>query len=209
MFTELAARIVNFDGVEEIDKVESALEYGVSPLPKLREKYVKYAQQMAEIEKLGIKVNKGHQLKKLMICIQREIQDLKLINRVLGQKFFPECDDQENLSGGDGPNMEGTKSAEISDDQVKADKLIDIEDTSVEGPEIRKAGNEVEVANCSTRMEYILERFSNRIKDVLSTQVTNRYRNLISSTSVHGATVCTEAGDDEQDEMVLYGMICS
>ena len=145
-----------------------------------------------------------------MICIQRERQDLKLISRVLGQKFFLECNDKEKFAGGDGPNMNGTKPklAEISDDQVKVGKLIDIEDTSVEGPEIRKAGKEVEVANCSTRMEYILESLSNRIKDVLS-QVTNRHRNLISSTSVRGATVCTEAGDDEQDEVVLYGMICA
>ena len=58
LYTELAARIVNFDNVEEIDELERALGYGVSPLPKLRQKYVKCAQQMVEIENLGVNVNK-------------------------------------------------------------------------------------------------------------------------------------------------------
>ena len=68
---------------------------------------------------------------------------------------------------------------------------------------MRKAGNEVKVEYGSTRMDFNLERLSNRIKNVLSSQINNCSNSLISSTSGPGATEYTEADDDEEDGMVL------
>ena len=72
-----------------------------------------------------------------------------------------------------------------------------------------KARNEVEVKNGSTRLDCILERLRNRIKDVVSSQINNCSNSLIISTSGPGATAYTEADDDEEDDIVLYGMICA
>ena len=110
LYTELAARIVNFDSVQEIDELERVLGFGVSELSKLRQKYVEYAQQMVEIEKLGIMVNKGDQLQKLLMCIQRERLWLKQNSRNLDQVFF---------AAGDGPNVITDKPTEAYDSRLE------------------------------------------------------------------------------------------
>ena len=197
LYTELAARIVNFDNVEEIDELERVLGYGVSPLPKLRLKYVKHAQQMVEIENLGVEVNKGNQLQKLLICIQRERLWLKQNSR--SQEFFARGN-QEYFAGGDGPYVKDDKPMELYDTHY--DKV----DKPVEVIERRKPGKVFEVTNFRTGEKSILDRTNRtQAKQLLLPDLNNNRTQGKFSTAKY-----TQSGDDDDDEgIALYGLICA
>ena len=192
LFTELASKIVNFDNVGEIDKVEKALGYGVSPLPKLRQKYVEYAQQMVEVENLGVRVNKGNQLHKLLICIQRERLFLKQGSRKLRPEYY---------AGGDGDRVKDDNSTEIYDKHCsKADKGMEV-------VESRDPGRMFEVTNVRTGEKTVCGRpSSNPVQQVLlqdqnNCHIQRQYKATGHTQSSNGY------GDDEG--IVLYGMICA
>ena len=187
LFTELAARIVNFDNVEEIDELERVLGYGVSPLPKLRQKYVKHAQQMVEIENLGVEVNKGNQLQKLLICIQRERLWLKQNSRSLDQGAFAGGDDQEYFAGGDGHYVkDDVKPKEMYDNHyAKADKPIVVFES-------RKPGKVFKVTNVRTGEKSIFDRTnSKQTKQVIPDQNNNRTQGKSVSQSMHRVEMMT------------------
>ena len=201
LYTELAARIVNFDNVEEIDELERVLGYGVSPLPKLRQKYVKYAQQMVKVENLGVEVNKGNQLQKLLICIQRERLWLKQNSRSQeSQEFFARGGNQEYFAGGDGHYVKDDEPMELYDTHyVKIDKPLEV-------IERRKPGKVFEVTNVRTGEMSILDRTNRtQAKQVLLPDLNNNRTKGKVSTAKY-----SQSGDDDDDEGIsLYGLICA
>ena len=196
LYTELAARIVNFDIVQEIDELERVLGNGVSPLPKLRQKYVKYAQQMVEVENLGVEVNKGNQLQKLLVCIQKERLFLKQSSRSLGQEFFAGGDDKEYFAGGDGLFVRDDKPTELYDNHyARVDKPV----------ESRKAGKVFEVTNARTGEKSILDRTgSNQAKQILLPDQNNK-----STQGKVSTTKYAQREDDDDEGIALYGLICA
>ena len=192
LFTELASKIVNFDNVGEIDNVEKALGYGVSPLPKLRQKYVEYAQQMVEVENLGVRVNKGNQLHKLLICIRRERLFLKQGSRKLRPEYY---------AGGDGDRVKDDNSTEIYDKHCsKADKDVEV-------VESRNPGRMFEVTNVRTGEKTVYGRpSSNHVKQVLLQDQNNCHIQRQYKATGHTQS-SNDYGDDEG--IVLYGMICA
>ena len=198
LYTELAARIVNFDNVQEIDELERVLGNGVSPLPKLRQKYVKYAQQVVEVENLGVEVNKGNQLQKLLICIKRERLWLKQNSRSLALEFFAGGSYQEYFAGGDGHYIKDDKPTEIYDSHyVKADKPVEVFES-------RKPGKVFEVTNVRTGEKSIFDRTnSNQAKQVLPDQNNNRTQGKVSTTKY------AQSEDDDDEGIALYDLICA
>ena len=194
LYTELAARIVNFDNVEEIDELERVLGYGVSPLSKLRQKYIKYAQQIVEIENLGVDVNKGNQLQKLLICIQRERLWLKQNSR--SQGFFAGGDNQEYFAGGDGLFVRDDKPTELyGNHYARVDKPV----------ESRKAGKVFEVTNVRTGEKSILDRTgSNQAKQILLPDQNNK-----STQGKVSTTKYAQREEDDDEGIALYGLICA
>ena len=172
LYTELATRIVDFDRIEDFDEIDGVLRFGVNPLSKLRQKYVKYTQQMVETEKLGIMVNKGDQLQKLLMCIQRERLWLKHNSKNLGSDFF---------AGGDGPNV------------ITEDKPTEIYYGSrLEGKVIKKTEGRTGGKDTAEMATVLQDRNNSHIQ-----------RNI-------GVNKCAQSVDDDDDEsIVLYGMICA
>ena len=177
LYTELAARIVNFDSVQEIDKQERVFGFGVSALPKLRQKYVEYAQQMVEMESLGIMVNKGDQLQKLLLCIQRERLWLKQNSRNLDPVFF--------WAGGDGPSIITEKPTEAYQSR-KEWKVFKVTEGIIGGKSILPTKDR-------TNNEAVL---GDRNNSRNHGKVNNNKRE--------------QSVDDDEDEcIVLYGLICA
>ena len=170
LYTELATRIVNFDRIHEIDEIDGVLRFGVNPLSKLRQKYVKYAQQMVEIEKLGIMVNKGDQLQKLLMCIQRERMWLKQNSKNLGSDFF---------AGGDGPYV------------ITEDKPMEIYANRTEGNVIKKKEDRTGGKDKAEMASVLQGRSNSHIERKVN--VSN----------------CAKKADDDDESIVLYGMICA
>ena len=181
LYTELAAKIVNFDSIQEIDKLNRVQQFGISPLPKLQEKYVKYAQQMVGVENLGVEVNKGHELTKLLLCIQRERLWVKQYNKNIDIEYF---------AGGDGYGIKQEKCADTFD---KADSS-----TPLVGLRRRNAGKVFEVTKVRTGEKSIFARPDRRQAKVLP----DKNKGKVSTTKYEGE------GDDDEGS-VLYGLICA
>ena len=181
LYTETAARIVNFNNVQEIDELENVLGLGVNPLPKLRQKYIKYAQQMVEIENLGVEVNKGNELTKLLLCIQRERLWVKQYNKNIDIEYF---------AGGDGYGIKHEKCAET---YVKADRSIPL--VGLRGI---IAGKVFEVTKVRTGEKSIFARPDRRQAKVLP----DKNKGKVSTTKYEGE-------EDDDDGSVLYGLICA